>query len=445
MRPLFLGVDVGLSGVRAAVLAEDGAIAAEARRAAACDALAVEEIRALVLRTLRDALAGIDGRAVAAMAVCAFGPAPVLMAADGEVIARLRLLGGAGADAGGGDDLAARILAHRRAHPGLWARAAWLCDLTGCLVHRLTGVLVMDAATRDDYAALGVDALPARPPARAPAGPAGGLTAAAADALGLPSGLPVATGCYDSTADLAACGFGPERPAAMVLGSTLVLGRLTPEPLADAALRSVRHVGEGWFSGGWTNAAGAALDLARGWLRPPPDGPERGADGAGAVPLVLPHFAGERAPLWDGGASGAILGLTQATSPADLHRAVREGVALSALDLADRLERQLGPAGEWVATGGGTRNAALVQDLADALAAPVGVPALAGRAVGPAALAARMAGRAPVFPIAARAAPRPERSARFRRRLALYRRAQAALAPLFRDLEADRTEGIPVP
>jgi sugar (pentulose or hexulose) kinase len=436
MGALFLGVDVGLSGVRAVVLDASGRVMAEAREPAACDRIGIDRVLAVVRRVVGAAVREVDRRRVAAMALCAFGPAPVALTAAGGVADRVGMFAADAAAAEGGDDLAARIAAARARRPDAWAAAAHVCDLTGCLVFRLTGALAMDGATADDFRALDPAGLPDLPPVWPPAAVAGDLAAAEARIMGLPDGLPLAVGCYDSNADLAACGFGPERPACIVLGSTLVLGRLTASPLADDALRSVRHVGEGWFSGGWTNVAGSALDLAARWFRPgDADGPQDGR--RTCLPIVLPHFMGERAPLWDQRASGAILGLTAEATPADLQAAFREGVALSALDLADRLSRHLGAADRWTVTGGGTRNPALLQDLADALDAPLDVPAGAHRSVGPAALAARAAGAPITFPVASAVAPRPDRAARFRRRLHLYRRAQAALSPLFQELRED--------
>jgi len=436
MGQLFLGVDVGLSGVRAVVLDHLGRVVADAREPAPCDSIGIEGILVLVRRVVRKAFGGIDGGAIGAMSLCAFGPAPVALTAEGDVADRVGMFTASAPAMEGGDDLAARIVAARTARPEAWAGASRMCDLTGYLVYRLTGVLAMDSATAADFSQLDVADLPDLPSVVPPAAMCGGLTAAEAQAMGLPKGLPIAVGCYDSNADLAACGFGPGRPACIVLGSTLVLGRLTLAPLADDALRSVRHVGDGWFSGGWTNFAGAALDLVDRWIRPDDDAGDR-AGRDRCRPIVLPHFLGERAPLWDHWASGAILGLTPETSPADLHTAFREGVALSALDLANRLSLHLGPAEGWIVTGGGTRNTALVQDFADALGASIEVPAAADRSVGPAALAALAAGAPLSFPVVARMTPRPARAARFQRRLHLYRRAQAALVPLFRDLRDD--------
>ena len=87
--------------------------------------------------------------------------------------------------------------------------------------------------------------------------------------------------------------------------------------------------------------------------------------------LVLPHFAGAATPYMDTGSKGAILGLTTATTAAEMYRACMEGVAyemrLNYEALADsgicfsRLN----------ATGGGARSPVWMQMKADVLNLPI--------------------------------------------------------------------------
>jgi sugar (pentulose or hexulose) kinase len=49
----------------------------------------------------------------------------------------------------------------------------------------------------------------------------------------------------------------------------------------------------------------------------------------------LPYLSGERTPLWSPWASGAMLGLRLSSRPADLARAVFEGLAFSVGHIAD--------------------------------------------------------------------------------------------------------------
>ena len=97
--------------------------------------------------------------------------------------------------------------------------------------------------------------------------------------------------------------------------------------------------------------------------------------------LTVPYLDGERAPVWDPAARGAMLGLTTSTTLAQIYRGVLDGVVLSTLDLADRLEPVRGGA-PWTVAGGGVRDAAWVQATADALGEPltaVDLPRCRGR------------------------------------------------------------------
>jgi gluconokinase len=82
----------------------------------------------------------------------------------------------------------------------------------------------------------------------------------------------------------------------------------------------------------------------------------------------LPFLGGERSTGWDPDATGAVVGLTFATTPLDLRQAALEGVAFRFAAIADLLPE----VGEVVATGGGLLNDPdWIQLMADALARPV--------------------------------------------------------------------------
>jgi xylulokinase len=143
--------------------------------------------------------------------------------------------------------------------------------------------------------------------------------------------------------------------------------------------------------------------------------------------LVLPYFAGERAPIWDPLARGAIIGPTLETTAGDLHQALREAVALSTLDIGDRLVSAIGPIERYRAAGGGFRNAAWAQDTADALGVPLDVVEHAGEAMGPAMLALAALGHEASPHVSRTIAPDPRRHARYRELLEPYRRLFPAL------------------
>lgn len=87
--------------------------------------------------------------------------------------------------------------------------------------------------------------------------------------------------------------------------------------------------------------------------------------------LVLPHFAGAATPYMDTGSKGAVVGLTVATTAADIYRGCMEGVVYEML-----LNREaLGHDGDGItmlyATGGGARSEVWMQMKADVLDLPV--------------------------------------------------------------------------
>ncbi|HEY2908697.1 MAG TPA: glycerol kinase GlpK [Gemmataceae bacterium] len=93
--------------------------------------------------------------------------------------------------------------------------------------------------------------------------------------------------------------------------------------------------------------------------------------------LFVPGFVGLGAPHWVPEARGAILGLTRATTAADLARAALEGVALQVADLIEAAANDLAgsehAAAEWAlrVDGGMARNDWFLQCQADVLGRPV--------------------------------------------------------------------------
>ena len=112
--------------------------------------------------------------------------------------------------------------------------------------------------------------------------------------------------------------------------------------------------------------------------------------GAGGL-VCLPYLAGERTPAWDPAASGVIAGVTLATRPADLHRAVIDGVALSTRDVLARIAAVAGQPSRWRVGGGGSRHRGWLQATADATGETLEIVDASG-GVGPAVLAFRSIG-----------------------------------------------------
>ena len=87
--------------------------------------------------------------------------------------------------------------------------------------------------------------------------------------------------------------------------------------------------------------------------------------------LVLPHFAGAATPYMDTGSRGAILGLTTATTAAEIYRACMEGVAYEMRLNYEALEGSGIAFTRLNATGGGARSKVWMQMKADVLNLPI--------------------------------------------------------------------------
>jgi glycerol kinase len=119
-------------------------------------------------------------------------------------------------------------------------------------------------------------------------------------------------------------------------------------------------------------------------------------DNGGVV--FVPALAGLGAPHWCSDARGQISGMSLGTRPAHIARAAIEAIALQIGDVFAAIEADLGTRfAELLVDGGGTRNALLMQMLADMLGCEVVRPAVAeAGAIGVARMASEALGLAPV-------------------------------------------------
>ncbi len=304
-----------------------------------------------------------------------------------------------------------------RHEPAVAERTAVWHTATSFIVARLTGVAVIDhhqaayfgpfidrrrrAWDLRDGADLGLEGrLPAL---RWPGEIAAGLTEDAARATGLPAGIPVLVGTSDGPTEALAAGAMTPGIVAITHGSTTTL---------TAFARPARRATGLWQTEGWApdrpcvgaglSATGALLGWAAGLLAPdiPTDqGVEVLLDEAATSPpgangvLVVPSFAGERAPVDDPAARGVIAGLALDHTRADVARAILEGIAFGIRGLLESFEAAGIPTDRLRATGGGSRHALAMRIVADVTGRPQEVGgADAGAALGAARLAAEAIG-----------------------------------------------------
>ena len=279
---LAMGIDIGTSAIRAALVAPDGRpVAMEAYR------FAPHELRepAAWRRGLSAVLQGLGGlHGVGAIAVDGtsgtllgvdakgepVGP-PIMYderVDDDDLVARLDAHAPVGATARGGGSGAARaaVLARRRNVARLVHQADWIAglltgrfDLSDETNALKTGYDPVARAWPDwlGRAGLPVDRLPRVLPVGAVFGPALGKVAAS---CGVPASAVVVAGATDGCASFLATGASAPGEGVTALGSTLVIKLLSDRPITDPASGVYSHrVGDMWLAGGASNSGGRVL------------------------------------------------------------------------------------------------------------------------------------------------------------------------------------------
>lgn len=294
----------------------------------------------------------------------------------------------------------------------------------------------------------------------------GALHAEAAEATGLPIGIPVIRGAADNAAGAVGLGVVRAGRAMASIGTSGVVLVHTDAYVVEPGMRlhSFCHAVPGrYYLMGVMLAAGGALRWYRDVLC---DGERmaaeiRGVDpyeiltdsastarqGSGGV-VFLPYLMGERTPHADAAARGALVGVTARTTKADISRAVLEGITFGLADSLD-LVRSTPGAGEIReirVTGGGARSDFWRRMMADVFGAEVAVvtSGALGPAFGAALLAAVSAGSFDsveqacdaLVHVTSRVTPDPIASARYRDIHAIYRSLYGDLQARFRELGA---------
>jgi L-ribulokinase len=252
---------------------------------------------------------------------------------------------------------------------------------------------------------------------------AGSLTAAAADWTGLPEGIAVAVGNVDAHVTMPAA--QAVEPGQMVL----IMGTSTCHVINSAGLAEVPGmcgvVDGGIIAGQFGYEAGqSAVGDIFGWFidQAVPGALQREAElrgisvhdllteQAGALPVgahglvALDWEGGNRSVLVDHGLSGVIAGLTLATRPHEVYRALLEATAFGTRVIIEAFESSGVPVTELIVAGGLLKNELLMQIYADVMRRPLSVAdSDQGPALGAAIHAAVAAGAYADVPAAAQA------------------------------------------
>ncbi len=422
MSALLLGIDIGTSSSKGVLARPDGTVVAVATRphelSLPRSGWAEHDAETVWWADFAEICAELLPQAAAPIAaVCVSGIGPCLLPADaaGQPLRPAILYGidtratreieeltaHYGADtllARGGSLLTSQAVGPklawlRRHEPEVWARTRYFFMANSFIIHRLTGEYVLDhhSASQcdplydlqenhwiEDWAE---DVAPGLPLPRLlwPAEVAGTVSAAGAQATGLPAGTPVVAGTIDAWAEAASVGVLEPGDLMLMYGTTMFLVEVVTQPRPHRALWSTAGV----FPGTYSLAAGMATSGAlTAWLRDIAGGlpyetlvGEAAAVPAGAEGLVvLPYFAGERTPIFDTQARGVIAGLTLRHGRGHLYRALLEATGYGIRHIFEAMRDAGGGGRRLVAVGGGTKGGLWTQIVADVTNRPQILP-----------------------------------------------------------------------
>jgi xylulokinase len=462
--PAVLGIDLGTSEAKAALVTLDGRLLGMGRGRYPTDVgpdgraeqdpadwwVAITE----AVRSLAGEPAGADVRAI-----CCVGQGPTLVAVDRDGLPVRPALTWQDRRAGaGGYGLLPRMAWLAREEPASVAAAAWLMASWDAVGLWLTGEAVTTVQAHEsplgaaELAGIGVPA-DRVPPPLAYGRRLGSLRAAVGERLGLRAGIPVVAGVNDGTASMLGAGLRLPGDAVDTGGTSGGIGIYTDRPVhVDRAFLAPAPLPGRWVVGGAMAALGASVDwvrtellggsLTRGQLFEAAATVEPGAGGL----VFLPYLAGERAPVFDDRARGVLFGLTLAHGPAEVARAALEGAAFAVRHVTEPLGEAGAPVHELRPAGKPVPGDLWARIKADVLGVPVAITAIGETAVMGAAILAAVGtdafasleeGVASMTSVARRLEPDPVDHARYDEAFATYRALYPALRPLLhRDVDA---------
>lgn len=300
----------------------------------------------------------------------------------------------------------AKIAWLRKHKPALFEQARYICNGQEFFLHRLGAEsLETDPASltlngmldirRFDWSdeVCGAAGIPMEmlPKVGAPGQQVGQLSAAAAEATGLPAGLPICRGAGDQQCAAVGAGVVRQGLAKITVGTSAMMVAHLDHP--DLLTGRSPYIGGHGIAGKWDLEGGAfSIGSCLEWWRRELAKGENGepeaqawarvmqlADGAppGAGGIIFhPFFAGQVTPYYDAQARGAFLGLGLHHDAAAMTRAVLEGCACEMRLMVDAFDRDLeGGLSQLQVTGGGTKSSVFTQIQADIVGRPLGIPA----------------------------------------------------------------------
>lgn len=193
---------------------------------------------------------------------------------------------------------------------------------------------------------------------------------AAAEASGIPAGTPVCAGTIDAWAEAFSAGARKPGDTMLMYGSTFFFVQNLHDYRAHEKLWTTTGVDKDSLCIAAGMSTSGSLTTWMQKLFGNPSFEELLAE-ASTVPagsdglLVLPYFAGERTPIFDGDARGTITGLTLSHTRGHLFRATYEGVAYGVRQILSFMGAAAEETSRLVAVGGGTQSRLWLQIVSD--------------------------------------------------------------------------------
>lgn len=426
---LLLSIDIGTESLRAGLVAPDGNVLATAHQSyptrfplpkwAEQDPEDWWQAAQIAVPACLSR-AGVSPRDVAAIGLDAF--ASTLVAADAQgrplrpAILWMDTRATAEAEAieqtgdpvlqyGGGREsvewMLPRLLWLKRNEPQVFTAARWLVEALDWFTYRLTGEWTLSLCQLTDLwhyvpslggwphsllSAIGLEQAQAKWPERilAIGDRAGTLTPEAADALGLAAGIPVAAGGIDAHVGLLGLDALQPGQLGLILGSSSVQLTQTERPVFDPAfwgpfedtvlrgrwMLEMGQVSTGsilrWYKDNMAppsvhDEAAARRMSVYAYLDSLADQLAPGSEGL----IALDYWQGNRTPLRDPLARGALVGLTLFHTPGHVYRALLESAAFGNRHILEALDQAGVHIREIRASGGGARSEVWLQMHAD--------------------------------------------------------------------------------
>lgn len=288
--------------------------------------------------------------------------------------------------------------------PEVWSRTAHILVAKDYLKYLLTGQMVTDYAEASGTLLFDVQQerwsepmfklfdipQPLFPPVLPSDEIIGRVSVQAAAATGLRAGTPVVNGSSDNSAAALGAGMIHSGQVTLIIGTAGVITVCSQQPLPDPQHRTLcwhyclrdrwvtlgvmQTAGESlhWFKNAFDREAASSGDIFDQYNQAIAHVP----DGCGGL-VFLPYLNGERTPYWDPAARGVFFGINLSTEKAHFIKAIMEGVSFGLRHNIETVE-SLGIAIDEVrAVGGGLKSPVWLAVLGKALRKPivtVGVP-----------------------------------------------------------------------